>query len=248
MITYTLRHGHHRDTLNEMSCALRTSVLLDTVLDATRDAEMAKNIVATDDDNADDTVLRRIVQPWPMESVIHAIPRWMPSTRPLHFFVIYNVDDQNRRHTQVETHEDVWRYVRDETRAAQQWRVSFYALVPPERNFTPSTLKRSAHGKGVASRTAKALEAALHYGLEWRVACDVVCEREENFMSEVQEVLWRCALTAALGEHLFALTETRPSAGSVPHVTERALAPTERARVCDRVRAQCESRYSNIKV
>lgn len=144
-------------------------------------------------------VIETLVRPWPIDDVIECILSTLVSTQSLHFFVTYSTDASGRRHTQVATDSNVWEHLR---RIQQKWSVSFFAEVPPERKFSPRYLISEAQGKGVAPRTARAIETACALGLDWYVSVHVLDEASPDFMPEVVAVLRRLGVLSALEDHL----------------------------------------------
>lgn len=141
--------------------------------------------------------LRRLVRPWPLSQVFDCFLNRVVSTETLNLFVIYNIDERHRRHTQICIDNCVWSYLRN----AVNWRLAFYTKIPPERNFSPQQLIDEAKGKGIASKIARVIELAYNYGLEWRVCRHILDNsRSKFFMLDVVETL--ATMQIPLDRHL----------------------------------------------
>jgi len=144
-----------------------------------------------------DASLSVLVKPWPLREVLQCLSNNIVSTNSQHLFVLYSVDDHARRHTEVQCGLSVWEHLKVLNAKRTQWRLALYADVPPERNFTLNELLQAARGKGVASRTAKAIEVANTHHLDWFLAKNSVDPDDDEFMPEVVDVLRVLALVVA---------------------------------------------------
>lgn len=119
--------------------------------------------------NESDRIMRSLLRPWPIDRVFGFFVSHIVTTSPVFLCVTYSTDDNGRRHTQVDLESDVWSYTRRPTTSGIKWSLAYFAIVPPERNFKTETLLEEIHGKGVAARTARAIEVSHRFGLDWFV-------------------------------------------------------------------------------
>lgn len=75
-------------------------------------------------------------------------------------------------------------------RADGYWKLMFYLVVPPYRNYSSSEIKKEGKNKrGWQSKCKRSLEMAIERGLEFRISREALDEKSRYFAKDINSLL-----------------------------------------------------------
>jgi hypothetical protein len=138
---------------------------------------------------------------WDFKKIEKDYATWRVPSRWLSVYVLANDCLYFATHTHIGCTEDVMRRLNQHNgliaggpsetkRAVGHWKLMFYILIPPIRNYSSKDIKKQCKtGRGWASRCIKTLEIALQRGLQFRICKDVFDSESKYYTKEIVKII-----------------------------------------------------------
>jgi hypothetical protein len=153
---------------------------------------------------------RNMFYEWDMEKIRTDVKKWKIPSDILSIYILANKCEFRTLHARVGCTSNLDKRVKqhngiiaggptDTRKAAGNWKLIMYYNVPPIRNYSTKSLKKSYRkGRGWVSKCKKAIKIANKKGLIWKISKDVLNPKSEFYDKSITELVQESVPSASV--------------------------------------------------